>query len=136
MNYKPYENFFATQLFSIFFIIIFVFALYFFFRFSSFSYYQMISGVVFSKNRVVVLLTSKELSWLYRNKNVLIDGEKKSFVIDTVYRDYMKQKKKTYHQVVLQIPLSDYAENDSILLGIQPQKKSFSFLFFNIWKGG
>lgn len=136
MNYKPYENFFATQLFSIFFIIIFVFALYFFFRFSSFSYYQMISGVVFSKNRVVVLLTSKELSWFYRNKNVLIDGEKKSFVIDTVYRDYMKQKKKTYHQVVLQIPLSDYAENDSILLGIQPQKKSFSFLFFNIWKGG
>lgn len=136
MNYKPYENFFAIQLFSIFFIIIFVFALYFFFRFSSFSYYQMISGVVFSKNRVVVLLTSKELSWFYRNKNVLIDGEKKSFVIDTVYRDYMKQKKKTYHQVVLQIPLSDYAENDSILLGIQPQKKSFSFLFFNIWKGG
>ncbi len=136
MNYKPYENFFATQLFSIFFIIIFVFALYFFFRFSSFSYYQMISGVVFSKNRVVVLLTSKELSWFYRNKNVLIDGEKKSFVIDTVYRDYMKQKKKTYHQVVLQISLSDYAENDSILLGIQPQKKSFSFLFFNIWKGG
>ena len=136
MNYKPYENFFATQLFSIFFIIIFVFALYFFFRFFSFSYYQMISGVVFSKNRVVVLLTSKELSWFYRNKNVLIDGEKKSFVIDTVYRDYMKQKKKTYHQVVLQIPLSDYAENDSILLGIQPQKKSFSFLFFNIWKGG
>jgi hypothetical protein len=136
VNYKPYENFFATQLFSIFFIIIFVFALYFFFRFSSFSYYQMISGVVFSKNRVVVLLTSKELSWFYRNKNVLIDGEKKSFVIDTVYRDYMKQKKKTYHQVVLQIPLSDYAENDSILLGIQPQKKSFSFLFFNIWKGG
>lgn len=136
MNYKPYENFFATQLFSIFFIIIFVFALYFFFRFSSFSYYQMISGVVFSKNRVVVLLTSKELSWFYRNKNVLIDGEKKSFVIDTVYRDYMKQKKKTYHQVVLQISLSDYVENDSILLGIQPQKKSFSFLFFNIWKGG
>lgn len=136
MNYKPYENFFATQLFSIFFIIIFVFALYFFFRFSSFSYYQMISGVVFSKNRVVVLLTSKELSWFYRNKNVLIDGEKKFFVIDTVYRDYMKQKKKTYHQVVLQISLSDYAENDSILLGIQPQKKSFSFLFFNIWKGG
>ena len=136
MNYKPYENFFATQLFSIFFIIIFVFALYFFFRFSSFSYYQMISGVVFSKNRVIVLLTSKELSWFYRNKNVLIDGEKKFFVIDTVYRDYTKQKKKTYHQVVLQIPLSDYAENDSILLGIQPQKKSFSFLFFNIWKGG
>ena len=136
MNYKPYENFFAIQLFSIFFIIIFVFALYFFFRFSSFSYYQMISGVVFSKNRVVVLLTSKELSWFYRNKNVLIDGEKKSFVIDTVYRDYMKQKKKTYHQVVLQISLSDYVENDSILLGIQPQKKSFSFLFFNIWKGG
>ena len=136
MNYKPYENFFATQLFFIFFIIIFVFALYFFFRFSSFSYYQMISGVVFSKNRVVVLLTSKELSWFYRNKNVLIDGEKKSFVIDTVYRDYMKQKKKTYHQVVLQISLSDYVENDSILLGIQPQKKSFSFLFFNIWKGG
>ncbi len=136
MNYKPYENFFATQLFSIFFIIIFVFALYFFFRFSSFSYYQMISGVVFSKNRVVVLLTSKELSWFYRNKNVLIDGEKKSFVIDTVYRDYMKQKKKTYHQVVLRISLSDYVENDSILLGIQSQKKSFSFLFFNIWKGG
>lgn len=136
MNYKPYENFFATQLFSIFFIIIFVFALYFFFRFSSFSYYQMISGVVFSKNRVVVLLTSKELSWFYRNKNVLIDGEKKSFVIDTVYRDYMKQKKKTYHQVVLQISLSDYVENDSILLGMQLQKKSFSFLFFNIWKGG
>ena len=136
MNYKPYENFFATQLFSIFFIIIFVFALYFFFRFSSFSYYQMISGVVFSKNRVVVLLTSKELSWFYRNKNVLIDGEKKSFVIDTVYRDYMKQKKKTYHQVVLRISLSDYVENDSILLGMQLQKKSFSFLFFNIWKGG
>ena len=83
-----------------------------------------------------MLLTSKELSWFYRNKNVLIDGEKKFFVIDTVYRDYTKQKKKTYHQVVLQISLSDYAENDSILLGIQPQKKSFSFLFFNIWKGG
>ena len=136
MKYKPYENFFATQLFSIFLSLFLCLPYIFFFRFSSFSYYQMISGVVFSKNRVVVLLTSKELSWFYRNKNVLIDGEKKFFVIDTVYRDYTKQKKKTYHQVVLQISLSDYAENDSILLGIQPQKKSFSFLFFNIWKGG
>lgn len=136
MSYKPYENFFIIQFFSIFFIAFFLFLLYFFFRFPIFLDYQMISGVVFQKDQVVVLLTSKELAWFYRNKNVLVDGEKKSFVIDTVYRNYLKKKKKSYHQVVLRISLPEVVENDSILLGIQPSKKSFGFLFFDIWKGG
>lgn len=96
----------------------------------------MISGIVSHKNQVVVLLTSKELAWFYRNKNVLVDGEKKTFVIDSVYRNYLKKNKKAYHQVVLQIVLPGAVENDSILLGIQPSRKSFSFLFFDIWKGG
>lgn len=136
MNYKSYENFFVVQFFSILFVVVLIFLLYSFFRFSSFSYYQMISGIVSHKNQVVVLLTSKELAWFYRNKNVLVDGEKKTFVIDSVYRNYLKKNKKAYHQVVLQIVLPGAVENDSILLGIQPSRKSFSFLFFDIWKGG
>ena len=136
MNYKSYENFFVIQFFSILFVVVLIFLLYSFFRFSSFSYYRMISGIVSHKNQVVVLLTSKELAWFYRNKNVLVDGEKKTFVIDSVYRNYLKKNKKVYHQVVLQIVLPGAVENDSILLGIQPSRKSFSFLFFDIWKGG
>lgn len=136
MNYKSYENFFVVQFFSILFVVVLIFLLYSFFRFSSFSYYRMISGIVSHKNQVVVLLTSKELAWFYRNKNVLVDGEKKTFVIDSVYRNYLKKNKKAYHQVVLQIVLPGAVENDSILLGIQPSRKSFSFLFFDIWKGG
>ena len=97
--------------------------------------YQMLPFVVGGKDEVMGIVSSLELEWLEKNKYLLVDGEKKSFTISSVDRKVMKNKSGWQHQIVIHLEVSNYEINDSILIGLLQQKKSFSSLFFHIWKG-
>lgn len=137
MKSKKYENFSMLPFLLIFAIIFFIFLLIFSFRVSFIKIYHSIPGVVVGPNQVMVLLSSKDLSWLYHNRFVFISGKKRKFSIERVEKNLIKRDKKVYHQVFLEVSIpKKYLENDSITLVIYQKDCSFSSIFFDIWKGG
>ena len=136
MKYKDYEKFGLVRFFLVLFIIFFLGLLVFLVTGTSVKEYSLASGVVTSSSQVMVV-DSKVLSWLYRNRFVMIDGKKKEFSIDRVNKNILKQKKKNYHQVFLKINFSkEYQMNDAIEIAFSPKAISFWTIFLKAWEGG
>lgn len=137
MKYKSYElfgsvHFFTVIMFFFLFLLIFISI-----RIQVIRNYSSISSVVSSKNQVMVILTDDELSWLYRNSYLYVDGKKKKYSIERVQKNVIKRNNLVYHQVFLSLPISNhYEENDSVSLYIYQDSLSFWSLFFRVWKGG
>lgn len=137
MKYKDYEKFGLVRFFLVLFLIFFLGILVFLVTGTSVKKYSLASGVVASSNQIMLVVDSKVLSWLYRNRFVMIDGKKKEFSIDRVNKDILKQKKKNYHQVFLKINLSkEYQMNDAVEISFSPQAISFWTIFLKAWEGG
>ena len=137
MKYKDYEKFGLVRFFLVLFIIFFLGLLVFFVTGTSVKKYSLASGVVTSSSQVMIVVDSKVLSWLYRNRFVMIEGNKKEFSIDRVNKNILKQKKKNYHQVFLKINLSkEYQMNDAIEIAFSPKTISFWTIFLKAWEGG
>ena len=137
MKYKDYEKFGLVRFFLVLFLIFFLGILVFLVTGTSVKKYSLVSGVVASSNQIMLVVDSKVLSWLYRNRFVMIDGKKKEFSIDRVNKDILKQKKKNYHQVFLKISLSkEYQMNDAVEISFSPQAISFWTIFLKAWEGG
>lgn len=136
MKSKSYDSFFTVWVLFIVLILMFVITFVFIVNSSSIHKYQMISGIVSSKNQVMLLVSSKQLKWLQRNKVVLIDGKKVDFSIERELRDINSEKDKRIHQVFLDVSISDYPINSPIIIGILQKRISFLSVFFEIWKGG
>lgn len=136
MKSKSYDSFFIVWVLFIVLILMFVITFVFIVNSSSIRKYQMISGIVSSKNQVMLLVSSKQLKWLQRNKVVLIDGKKVDFSIERELRDINSEKDKRIYQVFLDVSISDYPINSPIIIGILQKRISFLSVFFEIWKGG
>lgn len=137
MKYKDYEKFGLVRFFLVLFLIFFLGILVFLVTGNSVKKYSLASGVVASSNQIMLVVDSKVLSWLYRNRFVMIDGKKKEFSIDRVNKNILKQKKKNYHQVFLKINLSkEYQMNDAVEISFSPQAISFWTIFLKAWEGG
>ena len=137
MKYKDYEKFGLVRFFLVLFIIFFLGLLVFLVTGTSIKKYSLASGVVTSSNQVMIVVDSKVLSWLYRNRFVMIDGKKKEFSIDRVNKNILKQKQKNYHQVFLKINFSkEYQMNDAIEIAFAPKAISFWTIFLKAWEGG
>lgn len=136
MKSKSYDSFFTVWVLFTVLILMFVITFVFIVNSSSIRKYQMISGIVSSKNQVMLLVSSKQLKWLQRNKVVLIDGKKVDFSIERELRDINSEKDKRIHQVFLDVSISDYPINSPIIIGILQKRISFLSVFFEIWKGG
>lgn len=137
MKYKDYEKFGLVRFFLVLFIIFFLGLLVFLVTGTSVKKYSLASGVVTSSSQVMIVVDSKVLSWLYRNRFVMIEGNKKEFSIDRVNKNILKQKQKNYHQVFLKINLSkEYQMNDAIEISFSPKTISFWTIFLKAWEGG
>lgn len=136
MSSKSYESFFVVWM--LFFLFLLFFIITFGILISSFSIrkYQMVSGIVSSKNQVMLLVSSSQLKWLYHNKVVLIDGKKVSFSIDRELSSNKFKKKDKLHQVFLEVSTSGYSINNPIVVGFLQKRVTFLSVFFEIWKGG
>lgn len=137
MKYKSYELFGSIHFFTVI-MLFFLFLLIFIsIRIQVIRDYSSISSVVSSKNQVMVISTDEELSWLYRNHYLYVDGKKLKYDVDRVQKSVIKRNDMVYHQVFLSLPVSNhYEENDSVSLYIYQDSLSFLSLFFRVWKGG
>ncbi len=136
MKSKSYEMFGAVYFCFVVFILFLIFILFMSACFCSIKKYKMLSGVVISSEQVMLMVSSKQLDWFYKNKVLMIDGEKCTFDINHVNQKIQKVNHKWYHQIFLDVTLDKYQENDTILLGVYQDKVSFFSLFFDIWRGG
>lgn len=136
MKSKNYESFFSIWIFFFVFCFFLVSTLIFSTGVSNIRKYEMLPGIVSSKNQVMLIVSSKQLEWFYRNKVVLIDGEKVSFSVDRVLRNLNLSKHKRTHQIFLSVTTKDYVVNDSISIGCLQKRVSFVSIFFEMWKGG
>lgn len=137
MKSKKYELFGSVELFAVV-----LFVLFFTFVIVCFTYpfvktYKSISCVFIGDGSVSLIVSSKELSWFYKNYSVLVDGKKINFGIESEMRNVMKKDNKIYHQLVLNLKeVSKYKENDVVDLKIYQKSISFFQAFLEIWKGG
>lgn len=134
MNFKNYESFFSTWilffLFVIFFIMVFIYSI----SVSNIRKYQMITGLVSSKNQVMIFVSSDQLKWLYHNQTLLINGKRTKFSIDRKL-DVERSKNKYQYQVFLSVSTRGYSVNSSIFVGLLYKKVSFLSVFFDMWGG-
>lgn len=137
MKSKKYELFGSVELLAVV-----LFVLFFTFVIVCFTYpfvktYKSISCVFIGDGSVSLIVSSKELSWFYKNYSVLVDGKKINFGIESEMRNVMKKDNKIYHQLVLNLKeVSKYKENDVVDLKIYQKSISFFQAFLEIWKGG
>ena len=136
MKSKSYESFFSIWIFFFIFCFLLVVTFIFSVGASNIRKYEMLPGVVSSKNQVMLIVSSKQLEWFYHNKVVLIEGEKVSFSIDRVLRNLSLNQHKKVHQIFLSVPMKGYLVNDSISIGCLQKRVSFVSIFFEMWKGG
>lgn len=136
MKYRDYEKLGSIYFLFGLFLVLFIVCIIISFRVSIIKQYQMLSGVYVGKNQVMILVSSRELSWFYRNNWILIDGRRVSFTIDRLNKDMIKREGVEYHQLFLGVEIDSYTENDSVSVFIFQKKISFRFMFFDIWKGG
>ena len=136
MRSKSYESFFSIWIFFFIFCFLLVVTFIFSVGASNIRKYEMLPGVVSSKNQVMLIVSSKQLEWFYHNKVVLIEGEKVSFSIDRVLRNLTLNRHKKAHQIFLSVPMKGYLVNDSISIGCLQKRVSFVSIFFEMWKGG
>jgi len=137
MKSKKYELFGSVE-----FLAVVLFVLFFTFAIVCFTYpfiktYKSISCVFIGDSSVSLIVSSKELSWFYKNHSALVDGKKINFGIESEMRNVMKKDNKIYHQLVLNLKeVSKYKENDVVDLKIYQKSISFFQAFLEIWKGG
>ena len=136
MRSKSYESFFSIWIFFFIFCFLLVVTFIFSVGAANIRKYEMLPGVVSSKNQVMLIVSSKQLEWFYHNKVVLIEGEKVSFSIDRVLRNLSLNRHKKVHQIFLSVPIKGYLVNDSISIGCLQKRVSFVSIFFEMWKGG
>lgn len=136
MRSKSYESFFSIWIFFFIFCFLLVVTFIFSVGAANIRKYEMLPGVVSSKNQVMLIVSSKQLEWFYHNKVVLIEGEKVSFSIDRVLRNLSLNRHKKVHQIFLSVPMKGYLVNDSISIGCLQKRVSFVSIFFEMWKGG
>ena len=136
MRSKSYESFFSIWIFFFIFCFLLVVTFIFSVGASNIRKYEMLPGVVSSKNQVMLIVSSKQLEWFYHNKVVLIEGEKVSFSIDRVLRNLSLNRHKKVHQIFLSVSMKGYLVNDSISIGCLQKRVSFVSIFFEMWKGG
>ena len=130
MHSKSYESF--CSIWILFFLFDFLFVGIFIYSFSTSNIrkYQMITGLVSSRNQVIVFVSNEQLKWLYHNQILLINGKKVKFSVD---RKLIIDKKK--YQVFLSISTKGYSINSSISIGLLHEKVSFLSVFFDMWGG-
>lgn len=136
MNSKSYDSFFTVWVLFLVFALMFIITFVFLTNSSNIRKYQMVSGIVSSKNQIMLLVSSKQLEWLRRNKVILIDGKKVNFSVERESHNISSKKNKKIYQVFLDVSTDGYSINNPIVVGILQKRVSFLFVFFEIWKGG
>ena len=96
--------------------------------------YVILEGRVRKSNYIELMIDSRKLDILYKNRSVYIDDKKYKFSISDITKDVLTNKKTKYSLVLIEVKYEGY-DNDYLRLVFNDKKISLSEIFKIIWEG-
>lgn len=96
--------------------------------------YVILEGRVRKKYYIELMVDSRKLDVLYKNRSVYIDDKKYRFSISDITKDVLTNKKIKYSLVLIKVKYEGY-DNDYLRLVFNDKKISLSEIFKIIWEG-
>ena len=98
--------------------------------------YKKLSGIVISKNKIVLIINKKEKDILYKNQKAYIDNYCRKYKIIDDKGKLFSKGKNTYYEVIVDVEFSnEYKINDVIELSLKDKKNKLINIFKIIWEG-
>ena len=121
MKLKKYENYTYMIFLSLIIFIVEIVFIIFLYSHKEYSYKKLI-GIKINKNQILLVLTKKERSILYKNEKLLIDNKdlKYNIINDT---NIINENNKKYYEIIIKCQLSTkYKTKESIHISIKDEK--------------
>ena len=96
--------------------------------------YVILEGRVRKSHYIKLMIDSRKLDILYKNRSVYIDDKKYKFSISDITKDVLTNKKTKYSLVLIEVKYEGY-DNDYLRLVFNDKKISLSEIFKIIWEG-
>ena len=98
--------------------------------------YKKLSGIVISKNRIVLMINKKEKELLYKNQRAYVDNYCRKYKIIDDRGKIFSKGKNTYYEIIVDVKFNDkYKPNDVIELSLKDKKYKLINMFKIIWEG-
>ena len=130
VNYE--KNKFITFLVVLLFVLLIGLGFYTWFK--RINSYVILEGRVRKSNYIELMIDSRKLDILYKNRSVYIDDKKYKFSISDITKDVLTNKKTKYSLVLIEVKYEGY-DNDYLRLVFNDKKISLSEIFKIIWEG-
>lgn len=130
VNYEK-NKFIAFLVFLLFVLLI---GLGFYTWFKRINSYVILEGRVRKSHYIELMIDSRKLDILYKNRSVYIDDKKYKFSISDITKDVLTNKKTKYSLVLIEVKYEGY-DNDYLRLVFNDKKISLSEIFKIIWEG-
>lgn len=129
-NYEKFELIIAT---SILFLILLIFFIIYTFNNKIYTY-QTIQALVVDKNKISIVVHSKEKRKISQNNVFYINNKKKKYTLLEVEK-IANETTKEYYNLILKLPLNEkYKLNDILKIEIQNKKIRIIEIFKVIWE--
>lgn len=130
VNYE--KNKFITFLVVLLFVLLIGLGFYTWFK--RINSYVILEGRVRNSHYIELMIDSRKLDILYKNRSVYIDDKKYKFSISDITKDVLTNKKTKYSLVLIEVKYEGY-DNDYLRLVFNDKKISLSEIFKIIWEG-
>lgn len=125
--YKRYKLLFIINCFT---IILFLSSIV-YFKVTKYNDYLKINANYIKKNQVRIIVEDKLFKKIEKNPYVYANTKKKKIKIVSITKNIYREKKKSYHEVFLNL---DLERKGNIELSILNKKKEFITMFKECWK--
>lgn len=125
--YKRYKLLFIINCFT---IIVFLSSIV-YFKVTKYNDYLKINANYIKKNQVRIVVEDKLFKKIEKNPYVYVNTKKKQIKIVSITKNIYREKKKSYHEVFLNL---DLERKGNIELSILNKKKEFITMFKECWK--
>lgn len=102
--------------------------------FKKINRYVILEGRVRKKYYIELMIDSRRLDILYKNRSVYIDDKKYRFSISDITKDVLTNKKIKYSLVLIEVKYEGY-DNDYLRLVFNDKRISLKEIFKIIWEG-
>ena len=132
---KKYDNFNKCFILLFMFIILFLLIIIFLFN-NKLIIYKVFDGMIFDKNKILLVLSDDELKVFNKNKKLFIKNKSYMFSISKTSDNEIERNGEKYNQVFIEISLPNmYKVGDVIGITIMDDRKRLFNIFNVIWDG-
>ena len=102
--------------------------------FKKINRYVILEGRIRKRYYIELMIDSRRLDILYKNRSVYIDDKKYRFSISDITKDVLTNKKIKYSLVLIEVKYEGY-DNDYLRLVFNDKRISLKEIFKIIWEG-